>query len=108
MTIDSNMTNNDPSAVATTGREPAGGIENRSPRSRGSFVGLVHWCIAHRRIVVVAWFSVAVVISLVAGSVGRRWATNFTLPGTQSQQASNLLNREFTAQSVDPYTHRLP
>ena len=51
--------------------------------------------------VVVAWVAVAVLTTLVAGSVGRHYATNFTLPGTESQRASDLLKREFTAQSGD-------
>jgi RND superfamily putative drug exporter len=64
-------------------------------------VGLVRWCIAHRRIVVVAWVAVALITTVVAGSAGRRWATNFSLPGTESQRAFDLLNREFKTQSGD-------
>ena len=62
---------------------------------------LARWCVAHRRRVVVGWIAVAVVITAFAGAVGRHYATNFTLPGTESQRASDLLTREFTTQSGD-------
>ena len=62
---------------------------------------LARWCIAHRRRVLVAWVAVAVMITAVAGAVGPHYATNFSLPGTESQRASDLLTREFKAQSGD-------
>jgi putative drug exporter of the RND superfamily len=64
-------------------------------------IDLSRWCIAHRRWVVVAWILVAVVTTLVAGVVGRQYATNFTLPGTESQHVVDLLKSEFPAQSGD-------
>ena len=48
--------------------------------------------------------AVAVVTTVVAGSAGRQYATNFALPGTESQRASDLLTREFKAQSGDADT----
>jgi putative drug exporter of the RND superfamily len=65
---------------------------------------LTKLCIAHRRSVVVAWLAVAIVATGVAGAVGRQYATNFSLPGTQSQQALDLLKRDFPAQSGDADT----
>ena len=62
---------------------------------------LTHWCIAHRRSVVVTWVAVAVLTTVIAGAVGREYATNFTLPGTQSQRALDLLKRDFKSQSGD-------
>ena len=73
------------------------GSSRRSP----SLLGLVRWCMAHRRLVIVTWVAVAVLATLVAQSVGRDYATNFTLPGTESQRASDLLTHEFAAQSGD-------
>jgi hypothetical protein len=43
--------------------------------------GLASWCGAHRRRVVLAWLAVAVLTTAVAGAVGRRYATDYTLPG---------------------------
>jgi putative drug exporter of the RND superfamily len=84
-------------AAASPATEPA----TASPRSGGILIGLVRRCIAHRRAVVAAWVAVAVIATVAAGSAGRDWATNFSLPGTESQRALDLLKREFPAQSGD-------
>ena len=63
--------------------------------------GLARWCMAHRRRVVVAWVAVAIVTTVLAQAVGPKYVTVFSLPGTQSQRASDLLKREFQAQSGD-------
>jgi RND superfamily putative drug exporter len=41
---------------------------------------------------------------LIAGAVGRHYATDFSLPGTESQHVVDLLNSEFPAQSGDTDT----
>jgi RND superfamily putative drug exporter len=45
--------------------------------------------------------AVAVIATAIAGAVGRQYATNFSLPGTESQRALDLLKRDFPAQSGD-------
>ena len=62
---------------------------------------LTHWCIAHRRYVVAGWVALAVLASVLAQAVGRQYATNFSLPGTETQRAVDLLTREFPTQSGD-------
>jgi RND superfamily putative drug exporter len=62
---------------------------------------LTNLCIAHRRRVVVVWVAVAILTTALAGAVGRQYATNFSLPGTQSQQALDLLRQDFHADSGD-------
>src|ERR1700733_3270105 len=62
---------------------------------------LTRWCISHRRRVIVTWILVAVVATVIAGAVGRHYATNFSLPGTESQHVVDLLNKEFPAQNGD-------
>ncbi|HEX3873750.1 MAG TPA: MMPL family transporter [Solirubrobacteraceae bacterium] len=62
---------------------------------------LARLCIAHRRLVVIAWVVLAVATTAIAGAVGRHYATNFTLPGTDTQRAADLLKQEFHAQSGD-------
>ena len=44
---------------------------------------------------------IAVGTTVVAGVVGRHYATDFSLPGTESQHVVDLLNNEFPAQSGD-------
>src|SRR5262249_843493 len=43
----------------------------------------------------------AVLATAAAGAAGRNYATNFSLPGTESQRALDLLKKEFPAQSGD-------
>ena len=67
-------------------------------------LGLSRWCISHRRLVVVGWVLAAVITTVIAGAVGRHYATDFSLPGTESQHVVDLLNGEFPAQSGDTDT----
>jgi RND superfamily putative drug exporter len=62
---------------------------------------LTRWCIAHRRTVVVAWIAVAVLTTVLASAAGRNYATDFSLPGTESQHALDLLKAEFKTQAGD-------
>jgi putative drug exporter of the RND superfamily len=62
---------------------------------------LTRWCIAHRGRVFGVWLVVAILTTVVAGAAGRNYATNFSLPGTESQRALDLLKKEFPAQSGD-------
>ncbi len=56
---------------------------------------------AHRRIVVVAWIIATVGIFAVSSSVGKKTASDFTLPGTGTQHALDLLKSKFPAQAGD-------
>jgi len=56
---------------------------------------------AHRRIVVAAWIVATVGIFAVSSSVGKKTASDFTLPGTGSQHAVDLLKSRFPAQAGD-------
>ncbi len=62
---------------------------------------IARWTMAHRRIVAIGWVVAAVGIFAIANSVGKRTSSNFTLPGTGSQQAVNLLQSRFPAQAGD-------
>ena len=64
-------------------------------------IGLSRWCMHHRRWIVVGWILIAIVANIIAGVVGKQYATNFSLPGTQSQHVSDLLSSQFKAQSGD-------
>ncbi len=62
---------------------------------------LARWCMAHRLLVAVIWVVVAAASTVVAQKVGPSYATVYTLPGTQTQKAHDLLAKEFPAQSGD-------
>jgi RND superfamily putative drug exporter len=64
-------------------------------------ISFTRWCIRHRRLVVAAWVAIVIVTNLVSSAVGPQYATNFTLPGTQSQHVTDLLTSQFKAQSGD-------
>ncbi len=64
-------------------------------------VNIARWTMRHRRTVVVAWIVAAVGIFAVSNSVGNKTASSFTLPGTNSQQAVDLLHSHFPAQAGD-------
>ena len=85
-----------------TGNPHAGPGFRKNPRAERSVVRrLSAWCIAHRGRVFLAWVAVAVLTTVIAGAAGRNYATNFILPGTESQRAVDLLKREFPGQSGD-------
>ncbi len=64
-------------------------------------VNIARWTMAHRRTVVIAWIVAAIGVFAVGSSVGKRTASSFTLPGTGSQQAINLLQSRFPSQAGD-------
>ena len=63
--------------------------------------GLARFCVAHRRRVVLAWIAVAVLVTVASHAVGPNYVTVYSLPGTQSQIAHDLLTKDFKAQSGD-------
>ena len=62
---------------------------------------IARWTMARRRTVVVAWIVAAVGIFAVANAVGKKTVSDFTLPGTGSQHAIDLLTSRFPAQAGD-------
>ena len=64
-------------------------------------VNIARWTMRHRRTVVIAWIVAAIGIFAVSNSVGKKTASSFTLPGTNSQQAVDLLQSHFPAQAGD-------
>ena len=64
-------------------------------------VNIARWTMRHRRTVVVAWIVAAIGVLAVSNSVGKKTASSFTLPGTNSQQAVDLLQSHFPAQAGD-------
>jgi RND superfamily putative drug exporter len=64
-------------------------------------VNIARWTMRHRRTVVVAWIVAAIGILGVSSSIGKKTASSFTLPGTGSQQAVDLLQSRFPSQAGD-------
>ena len=62
---------------------------------------IARWTMAHRRAVVLGWIGAVVAIFAISSSVGTKTASDFTLPGTGSQHAVDLLAGHFRAQAGD-------
>jgi putative drug exporter of the RND superfamily len=59
------------------------------------------WAAAHRRAVPLIWLVLLIGALGISGAVGTKFANNFSLPGTESQRAADLLKRDFPAQAGD-------
>jgi RND superfamily putative drug exporter len=62
---------------------------------------LTRWTMAHRRTVVTLWITLAVGLLAASQAIGTRTANNFSLPGTSSQRALDLLKTRFPAHAGD-------
>ena len=53
------------------------------------------WCTRHRRVVVGGWVVAIIVLAVVGLAVKQPTSNAFNIPGTESQQALDLLNEKF-------------
>jgi RND superfamily putative drug exporter len=60
-----------------------------------------HWCYRHRIVVIVAWLAVLATVVGVDRAVGNAYTNSFTLPGTESSKALNLMTAAMPKQSGD-------
>ncbi len=67
----------------------------------GSVARVARWSGTHRRIVIVGWIVLLIGSLGLSGVIGTRYSDNFSLPGTDSQRAADLLTRDFPAQAGD-------
>jgi RND superfamily putative drug exporter len=58
-----------------------------------------HFAVRRRRYVLGAWLAVLVLVGVLASTVGGSTTDTFTIPGTESQRAADLLDERFPAQS---------
>ena len=65
----------------------------------GALYGLARFCVRHRFMVVVIWLVVAVALVGVSHRLGDHTNDNLTLPGTNSQNATDALSRSFPDQA---------
>jgi RND superfamily putative drug exporter len=72
-----------------------------TPERRGIVARVGVWAAAHRRAVPLIWLVLLIGALGISGAVGTKFANNFSLPGTESQRAADLLKRDFPAQAGD-------
>src|SRR5918996_2886999 len=68
---------------------------------RGLVPRVARWCVQHRRRVLITWLVVLVAALAATSGIGTRAANQFSLSGTESQRAQDLLQQSFPAQSGD-------
>jgi putative drug exporter of the RND superfamily len=74
---------------------------SETPTEPGLIARIGGWAAAHRRVVLVGWLLALLVAFGLSRAVGTSYSNNFTLKGTDSQRAVDLLKRDFPAQSGD-------
>jgi putative drug exporter of the RND superfamily len=62
------------------------------------------WCTGHRKTVIAGWIVAVIGVGIVAGAVGANFSEDFKLPASDSQEAFDLLENKFPAQSGDTAT----
>src|ERR1700704_7074794 len=67
----------------------------------GIVARLGDWAAGHRRVVVLGWIVALVGAYGASSAVGTNYSNSFSLKGTDSQRAVDLLKRNFPAQSGD-------
>jgi putative drug exporter of the RND superfamily len=62
---------------------------------------LARWTTTHRKHVAIGWVLLLLVVNALARSAGTTYSNNFTLPGSDSQRATDILKHSFPAQAGD-------
>jgi putative drug exporter of the RND superfamily len=62
---------------------------------------LARWSTTHRKYVVIGWLILLFGVNAFAQSAGTSYSNNFTLPNSDAQRASDLLQHSFPAQAGD-------
>ncbi len=62
---------------------------------------LARWCFRHRFIVLAAWIAGLVILGGLTKAAGNKYSDSFSLPGTESTRALQLLQKSFATQSGD-------
>ena len=62
---------------------------------------LARWCFTHKFVVLAVWIAALVVIGGLNANAGSGYTDSFSLPGTESTTALNLLTDNFNAESTD-------
>jgi RND superfamily putative drug exporter len=69
--------------------------------SESRFERLAHWSIRHRRRAIALWVATLLTVLGASFAIGADWDNDFALPGTESQQALDTLERSAPAQAGD-------
>src|SRR5215212_11273050 len=62
---------------------------------------LARWCFTHKFVVLAVWIAALVVLGGLNAKAGSGYTDSFSLPGTESTTALNLLTDNFNTESTD-------
>src|SRR5919112_2488275 len=62
---------------------------------------LARWCFTHKLVVIAAWIAALILLGGLNASAGSGYTDSFSLPGTESTTALNLLTDNFKTESTD-------
>ena len=62
---------------------------------------LARWCFTHKFVVLGVWIAALIAVGGLNASAGSGYTDSFSLPGTESTTALNLLTDNFNAESTD-------
>src|SRR5829696_1437110 len=82
-------------AMSTASQRPA------TERRAGRLARLAAWSFHHRRKALAVWVAVLVGVTAAASAIGSEYHNDFTLPGTESQEAVDTLAARAPAQAGD-------
>ena len=83
---------------------PHGADRPRSLACARSMRRFATWCTGHRKTVIIGWIVALIGVGMLSGSVGSDFSEDFKLPASDSQEAFDLLEDKFPAQSGDTAT----
>jgi RND superfamily putative drug exporter len=73
----------------------------QAPQRPGIVARVAQVTAKHRRAAVIGWLVLLIGALAASGAIGTEFSNNFSLPGTESQRAVDLLKRDFPAQAGD-------
>lgn len=76
-------------------------IQPEVARHNGKIARMAGWAASHRKSVLALWVAALVVAMGASSAAGPKYVNNLSLAGTDSQHATELLAREFPAESGD-------
>src|SRR5262245_1933468 len=84
--------------------KPTTGQPHSNHLERKNMSAIARWCVRHRFAVIAAWVLVLVGLSALSQAVKSNYNNSFSLPGTSSTTAQQLLAKAIPAQAGDSDT----
>jgi RND superfamily putative drug exporter len=87
--------------IGTEASGPSQPVATQLPIAGGGLGRLAGWSFDRRRVVLIGWLVLLVVVIASSGAVGSAFKNNFTLGNSPAHRAQQLLTKRFSAQAGD-------